>query len=259
MKKIFPFIFLFLFLFITPRAFAAIAYDANGAYLGISSSASQSYAFTVGSNTNRILYVGVGQNANSEQVSAITYNGVAMTRLGGAAQSTLSAFMWCLVAPATGSNNIVLTAAGGTNYRVFASSYSGVNQSCTPDALVTDTTSTAGSGIATYTTNITTVADQDWLIEAASLNGAWQGSGGNSTSLGMNGESIFYHRGPVTPAGATTISTDTQFSGGAPIASVTVAFKPVQAVVTTQIRRVFYFGKSFSFNFSKKFNFFFNK
>jgi hypothetical protein len=208
---------------------AGIAYDANGAGLGSSSLGSFTFAFTVGGGTNRILFVCAGHVSTTEQITAITYNGVALTKIGYAANGSGTA-LWYLIAPASGANNLVFTALGGSTVFVGASSYSGAKQSGQPDASVVDTTHAASAGgDQAFTTSVTTVADQDWII-AASTGPLYQtGAFSDCTLLAdQNSHSdVLYHKGPVTPAGSNSITIDTAFSGGTGGPTVLAAFSPV--------------------------------
>lgn len=98
------------------------AQQAN-AYAGTTN---QTVSMTVGNNTNRVLLVAVLAGAAP---SGVTYNSVAMvladSRALSAGSSTL--YVYKLVAPATGANNITVT--GTTIYGISAASYYNVNQS----------------------------------------------------------------------------------------------------------------------------------
>lgn len=209
----------------------AISYDSNGAGLGSSSSASFTFAFTVGVLANRILFVGVGHATTTEQITAITYAGVSLTKVGYAVNGSGSA-LWYLIAPATGANNLVFTAVGGSTTYVSAGSYSGSKQTGQPDASVVDTAHAAAAGAdAAFTTAVTTVADQDWIIAASTAPAFATGAFSDCTILGsQNSNSIvLYHKGPVTPAGANSITIDTNFSGGTVGPTVLAAFSPFVA------------------------------
>ena len=65
--------------------------------------------------SDRILFVQAISNDDGDTVTGVTYNGVAMTKIGssvgvppaGSSSNFLS--MWYLIAPATGANNVVVT------------------------------------------------------------------------------------------------------------------------------------------------------
>lgn len=223
----------------------AITYDGNLAYLG-SASVNSTVSFTVGSNPNRLLLVGIAQAASGDAISAMTYAGTSLTEFAFASHGVTAA-LWSLVAPATGTNTLALTTVSGTTYYIFAASYAGVSQTGFPDGSVVDTTGTASPGApAPYVWNLTTATDNAWLA-GIGAGPSWylvtdSGFDGNATASakdGSSGFSAFYHRGPVTPAGATTLSTDTAFSGGANVAGVIVAFAPAAAGFIAKQRRTF--------------------
>ncbi len=74
--------------------------------------------------------------------SGVTYNLVAMTKVGERDLGSGSASLWRLVAPATGANNVVVTFAGSHNIAAGAQSYANVHQTTPFGAL----TSNAGTG-----------------------------------------------------------------------------------------------------------------
>jgi hypothetical protein len=214
-------------------AFGAIAYD-NTAYLSyVGSNSWTSGAFTVGSGANRILFVGAtvygGANTN---ITGITYNGVAMTKIASATH-TGCADLWYLVNPSPGSHTFYVTASGSLMYPDFyAASYTGAAQTGQPDVHVNDTTSTAAAGSPGINTTpaLTTTADNDWLISIIEVYGQSATTGGNSTTRGTNGyDSLFVDRGPMTPAGSSTLTWATSGAGGAAVVSITAAFKPAAA------------------------------
>lgn len=151
---------LFVLLFVAAsRLSAAVAIDAA------SSSASQpgngatstTLAHTVtGSNTYLVCNVAIrdGTHLNG-MVSGVTYNGVAMTQLGVDNYSAFSMELWGLVAPTTGTNNVVATysaSSGAKNVVLGCQSFTGVNQS-TPAGTVV-----AGHYTGSYIPSLTLVS-----------------------------------------------------------------------------------------------------
>lgn len=188
----------------------AIAFDASVS-LGTATSTSLTGAHTT-SGSSRILFVGGIVDATTDVVTGVTYNGVAMTRVGyyadtGSSQST---FLYVLHAPATGSNNVVISWSGTHTCYGIASSYTGANQSSTVDSSITNTATTAD-----LTTTTTTVADNAWLIMMARAEGGVMTAGAN-TFLRQNNinnsTAIFDSNGAQTPPGSHSLRT-TQTSG----------------------------------------------
>src|SRR3989442_1524846 len=117
----------------------AIAFDAISA-VAAATATSLTFAHTC-TGSNRILFVaGNDKVAAATVVTGITYNSVAMTKINGV-QIPTSRFitLWDLVAPASGSNNVVVSASESGHLRFVAASYTGAKQSAQPDGNITNT------------------------------------------------------------------------------------------------------------------------
>lgn len=106
----------------------AIAYD-NSAVAQTGSSSSLSASFTT-AGADRLLFVGIWcGNAN---VASVTYNGVAMSLLAQPTGGNISSFerfyVYYLVNPASGANNVVINLSGAVSIGAIFASYNGVNQ-----------------------------------------------------------------------------------------------------------------------------------
>lgn len=159
----------------------AIAFDAtsNGT-AGAGTSLSVNHTCT---GSNRILWVN-GQVQNPVGAVTCTYNGVSMTSVDSPAidghANNVQTWLFYLIAPATGTNSIVLTAAtSGDNFYISAASYTGAAQSSVPDAhaFVQNTVATTST-----TLTVTTVANNCWLVGAFrnEIGGATDGTGTTS-------------------------------------------------------------------------------
>lgn len=113
-----------------------------------SATTNQSQSFTVASNSNRALLVGV---LSTSLPTNVTYNSVAMTLVDSQAMSGNTLYVYKLAAPATGTNNIVVTATGING--IMAASYYNVSQASLVEAFAK---ATAGTG--SPTVNITTLS-----------------------------------------------------------------------------------------------------
>lgn len=123
--------------------------------------------------SNRFLVVDVGVLSAGQSVTGITYNGVALSLIQ--AKATVTALgdveTWGLVAPATGSNSIVVTLSGsGLLSAGEAVSYTGVHQTSPTEGAAGNQATNVGATDATV--SITSVADQDWIHAAAIANDA---------------------------------------------------------------------------------------
>lgn len=123
------------------------------------------------SGSNRVLYVffHYWMSDSSREVSSVTYNGVALTRVAKSARSSDNDGMeiWRLVAPATGANNVAysVSGAGTVNGRVTAISVTDAHQTI-PES----TTPTTGTGQSTSPSiNVATGGTTDLVIDGIAL------------------------------------------------------------------------------------------
>src|SRR3990167_3212976 len=106
----------------------AIAFDAVTAGSISYSTSPGTFSHTVtGSDT--YLVVGVYDTGTSApgNITGITYNGVAMTRLACTSSAFGTFAIWGLADPTDGANTVSIYFSTGTVYRPFASSYTGVD------------------------------------------------------------------------------------------------------------------------------------
>ena len=185
----------------------AIAFDAgtNPTYVN---AATHTFAHTC-SGSDRLLWVHCWRRSG-DAVTGVTYNGVAMTSLGTEilAQTTSgNAYLtlWYLVAPATGSNNVVVTSVSAlTEHIDSASSYTGCSQTGIPDAQATlsNTTQTNTTG------TVTTVADNCWAIMFLRTQTGNSTAGASTTrrtdAAGFT--QTFDGNSPKTPAGSYSLN-----------------------------------------------------
>ena len=185
----------------------AIAFDAftDGNYTNSATTHTFSHTCT---GSDRILFVTGFTNTSSDYITGITYNGVAMTLVNKlAAAASRYAYIFYLVAPATGANNVVLTASSSSALGGNASSYTGASQTGQPDASSSQTI-----GASPVNNSVTTVADNCWSIltqlnnqltpSVASTNSTLRG--GNTT---FTDAQIFDNNTAITPAGSYTMTT----------------------------------------------------
>lgn len=160
----------------------AIAFDASSVGTSnFSAPASISWSHTC-SGTNRILFV-VACSSNPDVVSGVTYNGVAMTKIGASVQNTNADWvsLWYLIAPATGANNVVVTGNSTSGLFGVSSSYTGALQTGQPDASGGNATATS----TTFSASATAVASNCWAILGV-VTGNSSVSAGSGTTLRQN-------------------------------------------------------------------------
>src|SRR3990167_3702009 len=181
-----------------------------------------------GSDANRVLICGVTGHTTSDEMTAATYNGVSMTKIGvvkNPGDGARYIYLWMLVNPASGTNDLVYT----NNSSVFcfsgATVLSGVSAE---DTTASAKTKTATSG-STYNHSITTVADNCWLVGFTSNNGNNISAGANTTLREASASAVRSDTNAAqTPAGAYDLNWS---ATSAEWASVVTAVAPV--VVTT--------------------------
>ena len=160
-----------------------IAFDAVS--VANTNATSSTWAHTC-TGSDRILYVGVGTDASGDVITGATYNGVSMTQVDKqqmASAATRFAYLFMLVNPASGVNNIVVSANANHNIRTDAVSYTGAKQTGQPDASNKGTTaSTTEQSVA-----VTVVAAGSWIVAFGQSINATPVAGTGLTSRGTEG------------------------------------------------------------------------
>ena len=134
--------------------------------------------FTVGSNSNRLLIVDITANAISS-ISSVTYNGVAMTQLLSNSVAANSHQVYYLVAPATGTHNLVITGGLSITASIGISSFYNVSQT-TPVGAVS-----SNSGVMPTTDNLT--------VSSAAMNLVYDSTGESSSCPSAGGGQTAAH------------------------------------------------------------------
>jgi hypothetical protein len=199
---------------------AGIAWDnaADGGNNG-GNTPSLTYSYTVGTGANRLLLVNLIGDSVTDDISSVTYAGAPMTLLRKiqAPSGNNWQYLYYLLNPASGINNVTVT-AGSQHYLISeAASWYNVAQSAQPDAITTNTALAASTAI---TTSLTTVAAGSLVVQ-----GLWSygrlAEGAGATQIlvdsAIGGAGIFVSSGsPVSPPGnvsMTTVSDGTQSTG----------------------------------------------
>lgn len=163
---------------------------------------------------NRALAVDVSMLGPGVTVTAMTYGGANCTLIG--VKATVTSFgrveSWLIKqsdssAPGAGSNTLSVTLSGSIEFTVEWVAYTAVHQSSATEGFNSAQATNAGSAT-DASVSVTSIADNTWIHGAVVANDtsitANQTSRNNiSGTLGSGGNE---DTGPVTPAGATTIS-----------------------------------------------------
>lgn len=154
----------------------AIAFDATTTSSLGSAVTSITFSHTC-TGSNRILFVCTANNGGAN-VTGVTYNGVAMTNIWGALSNGApsKSYLWYLIAPATGANNVVVSLSASVSVIAKVVSYTWASQTWQPDSNSSNWPTTTTS----FTASTTTVADNSWLIMCG------MGRNANAITAGAN-------------------------------------------------------------------------
>ena len=205
-----------------------IGFDAasSGNY---AASGTDTWAHTT-SGIDRILFVGM-QGDVADDMSGCTYAGQAMTLLtktdpaSGGTHDWL--YMYYLLAPASGTNNVVCTSSG--QMVGISASYNGVSQIGAPSPMVTNT-KLPDSGYQHWYTTLTTTSNNAWALEFAGGDDVY---GNGSLPSIERTKDVFAENalldtgGPVTVPSA--VSIDAMGESGSAMTSIMVSFVPASS------------------------------
>jgi len=218
----------------------AIASDTTSNSGGQFDVSSFSYSHTC-TGSDLLLYSGVSMEDVTDAdrtVTGITYNSVSMTSIREDDNDTdnFSSSIWYLAGPATGSNTVAVTLNGENALSVSGSiSLTGVDQSSPLDA---NNGATGNSNVPTV--DVTTVADNSWVIDTVAYGDNTFTIGSGQTSRWTVGVSTLGStastEGPVTPAGATTMDLTFDFGASEAWAISAASFQPVAAAGTVKTK-----------------------
>ncbi len=156
----------------------AIAFDAtaNGEKTGTST---LSFSHTC-TGSNRILFVGVVSQLGSDNLTGVTYNGVTLTQINKIQNNGgIYSYLYYLIAPATGANNVVVSYTGSTQVNSISVSYTGVAQI---SPINNSTTNNSGaSSVSSLTTSLVSNSSPAWMIQL----GTGQTNDGTTAGTGL--------------------------------------------------------------------------
>src|SRR3990167_2459958 len=119
------------------------------------------FAYDVGSSTNRVLLVAVVVNGPTTELAGVTYNGDAMTLKISKGDNCCATAIYSLDDPDVGSNNVVITVNSSIIILGTAVSYD--------DAGTVTTTQSAGSPDSPPALSITTTANNSMVVDNVGL------------------------------------------------------------------------------------------
>lgn len=199
----------------------AIAFDAqSGGTLN-----SASWAHTVGSGSNRIMFVGeFDDTGGSNLLTAVKWNTnesfTKITEIQAPSDRWIS--LWFLYNPTSGNHNVDLTTTAGA-FKGSALSYDGAQQSGVPDAFGSTSQNPSGAG-GSDSINIT-VGSNAWIVTAFKENAGITPSWTNATeraSAAANGMHMSDSNAALTGSQTTTAA----YTGPTHTAMISASFLP---------------------------------
>lgn len=170
----------------------AIAFDAATDGGRSTAVTSKTVSHTNGSGSDRYLIVAVGWEGDTDDITGVTYGGTAMQRLGVHSGQSMWQYLYGLAAPATGANDIVISAGATDNIICYSASYTGVHQTVPVDQRITQNNSGISSGAWNGATLVTRVTDS-WgvLLSTKSAGGTMSAGGGSTERADGDGMGLF--------------------------------------------------------------------
>ncbi len=188
----------------------AVAFDASGGST-VANASSLTYSHTC-TGSNLTLYVSAVSGAASRPVSGITYNSVAMTLVTSTSDANGNQFyLYALISPSTGANNVVVSVSGGTvPISSQSASFTGTNQS----NISTVKGTSGGNNTGTGSQSLTSTVDNSAMfaaVFAATSEILTAGSGTTKIlyTAGSNADGLcIYDSSPllITPSGSKTLN-----------------------------------------------------
>lgn len=204
----------------------AIAFDnASGFDSGGSAGTSTQVTMTVGSGANRVIFVGFQNYPSDSSTFTCSYSGTSDsitpidTLLSASGNGQGDWRSWLIVNPQSGSQTVTITTPSLTFRRLVIASYTGVNQSSTPDNH--GTTFNTGT---TQTITITVNTANSWLVAfSGNGNGLTQSSGTGTVRSATFGGNATGDSNAALSAGSQSITFTTASSSSWDAAMIVLA------------------------------------
>jgi len=184
---------------------------------------SKTIAYT---NAGNMLFVGVFSVGDT--ITGVTYNGVAMTKVGASVTvpaNSVAIALYYLANPAAGNHNIVISSSASVVLGGSAVSYKNTT------GAIDISGTTTGTGITSLSKSLTTTLPDDWTLAYVCTDG-FNVSAGANTTLRQAGDSanrgLLDSNGAINPAGSTTLNAN--FNGSGNAAMIMVGFSAASGI-----------------------------
>jgi hypothetical protein len=185
-----------------------------------------SYMHDGGSGLNRYLVVGIALETESRNVTAVSFGGRALTRLGADVSGACGTFLYGLANPPAGSNPLTVNLSDTSDVVIVASSFTGVQQTSTQGAFTSRASSQAPIAV------VVPSAAGDHVVDNLCLDDGIAGVavGPGQTERGRRAASTFEAAMSSQP-GAPSVTMSWTFPGTSiSWASAAVSLKPAAAM-----------------------------
>lgn len=161
-----------------------IAFDSSS---GLVSNSGTTHTFSHACSGNDRLLVVYAMVSASRTISSVTYNGVSMTFKQKSSTSSQEVHVYYLIAPATGTNDVVVTIDSSSYCYPVAVSYTGVDQ-------VTPTGNSGWNNGSSPILTLTTTVDDAWIVAGVRDGNDGVSSAGASTTQRYSDQTQAYDR-----------------------------------------------------------------
>lgn len=204
----------------------AIAFDATNTWASVNPGTNLTASHTC-TGSNLILFIGILTTNND--ITSVTYNGVAATQVAQVQGSFDSRFLtlYALANPSTGANTISVSTTSSSLIQFGAASYTGAAQTTTAD----NSTNNA-SGSDPFTLTLTPVADNCWTLMLCRFQNSTITAGSGTTKRAASSfTGILDSNAAITPPASTSLNA-TASAGSA--YGLMISFAPFAAAAAGQ-------------------------
>lgn len=150
--------------------------------------------------------VGIKIIAALDDVSSVTWNGLTLTRIDTRAGPNAGEIIYIYGGAGVSTGNIVVNSTVSVRIISVAMYHTGVNQTGQPDAF----TNASGTGTS-FTTSVTSVADNCWMLLYAAAkdtpgNGVQAGTGSTKRGSSNDDNNVFDNNAAITPPGSNSMT-----------------------------------------------------
>ncbi len=205
----------------------AIAFNSQGGNFNPGPTTSDSFSFT---NTagNLLVYFGHTNSASGDVLTAVTYNGAALTKVTSHTTGTADQYIsvWYLKSPATGSNTLAVTTSVATDIGSGCLTYTGCDTSSQPDSF------SSGGSTGNLDLTTTVVSTGSWLVSASRNGSSGPMGAGAGTTIRTTG-ALLFDAGDSNGTVGTGAQTMSWTAGSNTSGGVIVSIAPPGAVVAS--------------------------